>query len=745
MAALLTPAYSGPSDGQGVPLGKVGLIAFLLPVRQMHLDVCLWLYAQPQVSQLCQAPGKDEDRIVAGVKEFSNPHYPITSRLCMHKEKITCLPAPGVFSKGCYLHHQSLSESFVSNFSEGQESAKQEHISNPAGKHQNTASNRNAETVVGDIPGLKTHPSQPLPYRPRLPTPPKPPASVATPAENRTLGAEAPQATQHPASHLPCQKSKPTRDRDKQIKSSSSERKRQEELAPENLASATRNGRYEQHVHAQPDTKFPYAQAPGIASKEFQPTKQRPPSNTKPTGTGRPTGEAGKRKRDDERPPPRKAAPAPNRDANDGQQEPVEHSDDDGESGSEREGPNGNSPRGPRANKPAERLPYRCPMHAANPSGEDRRKCKEWHNSSIAAVTRHALTDAGKGSSQWNQIKALSSVKLAAKDRWKQYYLIFNKGREDAEMERPYWGGTNPDETIEWFLRSAMAGFAPGSSTAASFELVGGYQGLLARKEQRDNATIARADAARARATDTEQTELLQSQREFDAEFARLVARMDHLSRVPGSHPPDITPTPTMPADSQDLPDLQCPAWPMPMQRTTSGQTWMNAALGTPFGEPAANTDALMVPGQSPFNPGIGGQNEFVPESQRLTDFISDVGTVVDANTDPTTRRQVQSRQNDHYRQSQMLRPPQRRYRSSTSAPGSSRRNAMELTSSSNSTLFTPLSDSATTNSLQQPRYNAPANGMDNIDDVYMGYNETDALAYQYGGNQTYKHWQRNN
>jgi hypothetical protein len=740
MAALLTLAYFGPRDEQGILPGEVRLIAIVLPVRQMRFDICLRLSIQPHVSQLCQSPGKDEDKGVPGVKGFSIPHFPITSPPGTPMRNTTCLPPPVVLSEGCYLSQRGCSDS-----NEDQESEKQEPISNPAGKHQN----RNAETVLGDIAGPKTHPSQPLPYRPRLPTPPKPPASVVTPAENRALGAEAPQATQHLASQLPGQNSKSTRDRDEQIQPSSSECKRKQKLAPVNLAnaSATRHGRYEQHVQAQPDIKSRCAQPPGIASKESKPTKQRPPSNTKPAGTGRPAGEAGKRKRDDERPPSRAAAPAPNRNTNDGQQEPVDHPDDDGESGSEREAPNGNSHRRSRGNKPAEGLPYRCPMHAANPGGDDRRKCKEWHNSSIAAVTRHALTDAGTDSDKWRQIKRLSSAKFAAKDRWKQYYLIFHDGLEDDEMDRPYWGGTNPDETIDRFLRSATASFARGgSSTAESLGLVVEYRELLARRERRDSLTTARADAARARATEIEQAELRQSQREFEGDFARLRARMDHISQVPGGQQADITPTPTVPADIQDIQDLQFSTWPtLPMQRTTSGLSGMNATLGTPSGGPDTSPQALRVPGQAPFNPAIVGQNAFAAGAQPLTEFIEDVDTVVDPTTDPRTRELVQSRQNTHYRRSQTLRPPQRDYRHSTSAPGSSRRIATVPTSSSNSTGYTPLSDSGTTNSLQPPGYTAAVNGMDNNGDPFMGFYEMDASAYQHEAeNQFYRNWPRN-
>ncbi|ETI22657.1 hypothetical protein G647_06733 [Cladophialophora carrionii CBS 160.54] len=715
------------------------------------LSVCWRLRIQSQVSQLCQALGKDEDRGLLAVQWFSNPHLPISPPLRVHTKQTTHPPPPVALSEASDFHRQDRSENIDAKLGDGQESAQLDHIPNAEGKHQNNDSDRHAETFVGAIPGPKTYPSRPLAFRTREPTPLKPPASVLTPTQNRALGAEAPQASTQHAFPLPCQKSKSIRERGHQIKTSFSSSKRQQEAAPENLTNARATGdeRRGQHVRIQPDYKAVGAHTASVASKQFEPTESKPSFNTKPAENRRPTGEAAKRKRGEERPPSGSVAAAPKRNTHHGKRERVEHSGDEGGSGSEQQPPNRNSHNGSKSNKSATGLPYRCPMLAANHNGEAGRNCKEWHNASIAAVTRHALKDAGAHSAKWEQIRDLSSTKLAPKERWRQYFLIFNDGQEDAEMDRPYWGGTNTNDTIDLLFRCAKASLEPdGGSPTAPVRLLLEHQALLRRREQRDSHTRARADAMRARATQMEQAELLQSQRQFDEDLARLLAQVDDVSLVSGADQPDIPPTAALPTDSQDLQGL---AWPTsPMHRTTSGQSAMNATFGTPFNELATNPGALTLPAQSPFpssgqNPAIGGPNTLATESQSLTAFIENVSMVVDPNTDPTTRQQVQSWQNSHYRQSQTLRPPQLdRPRPSYLAPGHSRRNAVGLPRSSNSTQRLTPTNSSTTNSLQPPRYVAPTFASDDNADIYMGYSETDAPAYDYGGEDpSYSHTPR--
>ncbi|EXJ58365.1 hypothetical protein A1O7_05790 [Cladophialophora yegresii CBS 114405] len=660
----------------------------------------------------------------------------------MHIKKTAYLLPPRVdLPERCDLHHQGLLGRIDAELRNGQESARLGHIPNVEGKHLNNDYGRQAETFFGDVPDSQTHPSQPLPYRPRLPTPLKPPASVLTPTTHHTSGAEAPQAPKQPASRSPCQKYKSTRECGNQVRTSFSGCKRQYEDAPENLANAhvTRREKPEQHVQVQPDNEAIGTQIARIASEQIEHTQQRPAFNTKPAVNRRPTGESAKRKRSEERQPSRCVAAAPNNNTNHGKGKPVDHSEDEGGSGSERQPPNRNSRKGSRSNKPAKGLPFRCPMFAADPNAEAGRNCKEWHNASIADVTRHALVDAGEGTAKWQRIKELST-KLAPKERWRRYFVIFNNGQEDPEMHRPYWGGANPDDTINWLIRCATATVETdaGSATTA-VRLLLEYQTLMARREQRDSSARARADATRAVATQLEQAELLQSQRLFDEELATLFARMGDVSPVPPTDQPDITTTATLSAANQVL-YLQGLALPeTPMQRTTSGQSTMNAAFDTPFNEPAADPEELTLPSQSPFpssgrNPGIGRPNASATAPSLLKHFIADVDTVVDSNTDPMTRQQVQSWQNSQYQQSQTLRPPQRdQHRPSHSASGSSRRNAIGLTSSNISTQqLTPIS-SSTTNSLQPPRYAAPMFGSDDNGGNYMDYDTTEAPSYYYG------------
>ena len=98
-------------------------------------------------------------------------------------------------------------------------------------------------------------------------------------------------------------------------------------------------------------------------------------------------------------------------------------------------------------NKP-ERPPFRCPLYAAR-GEEGSRRCKDWHNESIAAVTRHALMDAGEGTEKWRAIKDLSTAKLVPQERWRRYFVIFNDHSEDAQMNQPYWLSVEPSDTFQ--------------------------------------------------------------------------------------------------------------------------------------------------------------------------------------------------------------------------------------------------------------------------------------------------------
>lgn len=98
--------------------------------------------------------------------------------------------------------------------------------------------------------------------------------------------------------------------------------------------------------------------------------------------------------------------------------------------------------------KKPEGPPFRCPLYAAR-GVEGSRRCKDWRNVSIAAVTRHALTDAGEGTEKRQAIRELSSMKLAPQERWRRYYVIFNDDVEDAPMNQPYWLSVEPSDAFQ--------------------------------------------------------------------------------------------------------------------------------------------------------------------------------------------------------------------------------------------------------------------------------------------------------
>ena len=319
--------------------------------------------------------------------------------------------------------------------------------------------------------------------------------------------------------------------------------------------------------------------------------------------------------------------------------------------------------------------PFRCPNDAAKPIEHDRRKCKDWHNSSIAAVTRHVLEDVGKESHKGKQIRALSTAKLDSGERWKRYFVIVNDGVEDPEMNQPYWVQSDPDDTMREILKVLIA--RPDSGTeesATTVQLLHQYQTLLARKEQSDRQIRARCEAAKAAAMETEQRELEQSQSAFNVAFEDLMVDLaENGSQIMGT----VAMNAPAARGNQDLQGLTSPL---------HGNLDIDAEITTAF-ESAPNLPQLLMPMQGPPNygntgPNLNHGNLCNMNQQPLNDFFRNTDVVMSSETNPEVRQRVQRRQNIQHQRTQMLRPGHYHpYLQRDSALGSSRRSAADASS----------------------------------------------------------------
>ncbi len=181
-------------------------------------------------------------------------------------------------------------------------------------------------------------------------------------------------------------------------------------------------------------------------------------------------------------------------------------------------------------------LPLRCPFIAARPESEGTQKCRDWHNASIAAVTRHGIGHVEEGSEYYSLIRALSSAKLSAEDRWRRYFVIFNDGVEDAEMNQPYWISIDPDDTMREILKILIARSDSGTNSSATLQLLHQYQILLSAKEKEDRDIRAQCEAEKAAAVNKEAKALHSSQAKFSDAFQGLMDKLgaESLSKVTG-------------------------------------------------------------------------------------------------------------------------------------------------------------------------------------------------------------------
>ncbi|EXJ66850.1 uncharacterized protein A1O5_10045 [Cladophialophora psammophila CBS 110553] len=203
-------------------------------------------------------------------------------------------------------------------------------------------------------------------------------------------------------------------------------------------------------------------------------------------------------------------------------------------------------------------------MYCTNPRMYARShiRCSHWRNCSIAAVTRHALNDAGEGSVKWHKIKELSSAKLSPQERWRRYFVIFNAGTENDQMNHPYWVNADPEDQVIDFLRNTIDQSRSDPESIQALRKIHRYYDMLMVRKQRDINIRLKWQEVTAAATRQELEELQASQSMFKSEFEALV-RGD----------PETASNPTIPSASQHdtLLGLATPTG-MSMQRSYSGR-----------------------------------------------------------------------------------------------------------------------------------------------------------------------------
>ncbi|KIW95536.1 uncharacterized protein Z519_04121 [Cladophialophora bantiana CBS 173.52] len=189
-------------------------------------------------------------------------------------------------------------------------------------------------------------------------------------------------------------------------------------------------------------------------------------------------------------------------------------------------------------------------------------RCSHWRNCSIAAVTRHALNDAKEDLDKLHKIKELSSAKLSPQERWRRYFVIFNAGTENDQMNHPYWVNADPEDQVIDFLRNTIDQSMSDPESVQALRKIHRYYEMLMVKRQRDIKIRLKCKEVTAAAKRQELEELQASQSMFKSEFEALV-RGDLESAS----------NPTAPSASQHhtLLGLTTPTG-MSMQRSYSGR-----------------------------------------------------------------------------------------------------------------------------------------------------------------------------
>ncbi|OAP60396.1 hypothetical protein AYL99_05398 [Fonsecaea erecta] len=338
-------------------------------------------------------------------------------------------------------------------------------------------------------------------------------------------------------------------------------------------------------------------------------------------------------------------------------------SEHDSESPDEDENPNPN-PNEKTTSKSKGRGPFfRCPMYSAHPQRYDDTKCKHWHGSSIADVTRHSLKDAGEGSDKWKKIKKLSKAKLSPRERWKKYFVIFNDETQTDRMNYPYWVNGDAEDQVTDFLRSMMDQMKSDLNPTLGLMKVQQYYNMLMEKKQRDDVIRLQYQEDKTAAMRREVKDLETSRSQLTTQFEALVSP---------ENPEAISSASMFPSESQ------CYALTGLTTPSVMPEVYVHN-LDTQFPEAG--------PGFNPFMmqtgpPPICGDHYSTPQPLVNKVRSATVNTMVGgAHTTNTINDTLQS----YDQQPHMLGPPQA-YMPSDSGLGSSRRSAHRSISSANST-----------------------------------------------------------
>ncbi|EXJ80701.1 hypothetical protein A1O3_06985 [Capronia epimyces CBS 606.96] len=177
---------------------------------------------------------------------------------------------------------------------------------------------------------------------------------------------------------------------------------------------------------------------------------------------------------------------------------------------------------------------FRCPKWAANPNACHGSKCADWHNSKIAAVTRHVLlTDARNEPDTTAQIKKLSHSKLSKVDRWQKYYIIFG-GQDPEQMWQPYWMQEDTADPVNQALLGLLAAQVP-HDAGVTLEFLHKFTRLDGERKKRDGWIATHHEARKTALLRQLEEERRAAEGESQAQFEEEVQSLLHEFKSSGN------------------------------------------------------------------------------------------------------------------------------------------------------------------------------------------------------------------
>jgi hypothetical protein len=264
------------------------------------------------------------------------------------------------------------------------------------------------------------------------------------------------------------------------------------------------------------------------------------------------------------------------------------------------DGPGGQDPDRSGRTLPEEplNLPFCCPAYAASASCSRADRCQNWQNTSINAVTRHVLIDAGEGTQEWFAIKRLSTSKLTAESRWQKYFCIFKGIADGAEIGQPYRMPTNSGNDVLDLLSLLTRRLEPIADARGLLSDVHRYQNLLDTQQQRKDALRVHYDKLRLELDEAETKDIAAINAEFGREVNALLGRQNEFEQQEPALalPPIVQVTPDLSSRSGDLQGLTLPVHSQPSSFSGSeAGTSMTANFDTSFNVPLVNPNSLSV------------------------------------------------------------------------------------------------------------------------------------------------------